>query len=50
MSFFSKIKRMFKKAFGTERFLCDTCKYDYGDVCRNPDRPNATECKDYKPK
>jgi hypothetical protein len=30
-----------------ERILCDTCKYDYGDVCRLPDRPNATRCGEY---
>jgi len=34
------------KLFG-ERTLCDTCKYDYGDACRRPDRPNATRCSDY---
>jgi len=29
-------------------FLCDTCRYDYGDVCRRPERPNALHCPDYK--
>ncbi len=48
MSFFSKIRKSLKKFFGMERFLCDTCKYDYGEVCRNPKRPNATECKEYR--
>ncbi|MFP4056669.1 MAG: hypothetical protein ACLF0G_07360 [Candidatus Brocadiia bacterium] len=33
-----------------ERILCDTCKYDYGDVCRRPERPNATRCPDYQRK
>jgi hypothetical protein len=28
--------------------LCDTCKWDYGDACRRPERPNATVCPDYK--
>ena len=28
--------------------LCDTCKYDYGDACRRPERPNAITCPDYK--
>jgi hypothetical protein len=32
----------------SERFLCDTCKYNYGDVCTRPERPNATRCPDYK--
>lgn len=29
-------------------FLCDVCQYDYGDVCRRPERPNATVCPDFK--
>ncbi|MCD6361526.1 MAG: hypothetical protein J7M38_11780 [Armatimonadetes bacterium] len=32
------------------RFLCDSCVYDWGDVCRRPERPNATRCDDYKPR
>jgi len=32
---------------GTDRILCDTCKYDYPSACRNPQRPNARKCKDY---
>lgn len=32
------------------RFLCDSCRYDYGDVCRRPERPNATRCEDYRPR
>lgn len=28
--------------------LCDTCKYDYGDACTRPERPNARRCPDYK--
>ena len=30
------------------RFLCDNCKYDHPNACSNPERPNATKCKDYK--
>lgn len=33
---------------GGSRVLCDTCKYDYGDACTRPERPNATRCPDYK--
>ena len=29
-------------------YLCDTCKYNYGDVCTRPEKPNATQCPDYK--
>ncbi len=32
------------------RFLCDSCRYDYRDVCRRPERPNATRCEDYRPR
>ena len=28
--------------------LCDTCRYDYGDACTRPERPNAHRCPDYK--
>lgn len=28
--------------------LCDTCKYDYPNACRHPERPNARRCPDYK--
>ena len=28
--------------------LCDTCKYDYGNVCTRPERPNALRCPDYR--
>jgi hypothetical protein len=31
-------------------FLCDTCRYDYGDACKRPERPNATVCPDYRRK
>jgi hypothetical protein len=29
-------------------FLCDSCKFNYGDACRRPERPNATKCPDYQ--
>lgn len=32
------------------RYLCDDCKYDYGDACRRPERPNAISCSDYVPR
>ncbi len=28
--------------------LCDTCRYDYGNACTRPERPNATRCPDYR--
>jgi hypothetical protein len=32
------------------RPLCDTCRYDYGNVCKRPERPNALRCPDYRRK
>jgi len=43
-----KIIQAIKRVFGLERFLCDTCRYDYRGACARPERPNATECPDYK--
>ena len=40
------LRRMF--AVSSKRYLCDTCKYDYGNVCKRPERPNALKCPDYK--
>jgi len=32
------------------RFLCDSCRYDYGNACRRPGRPNVTQCPEYRPR
>lgn len=40
-----KIIDFFTKPRG---FLCDRCVFDYDRACKNPKRPNATECKDFK--
>ena len=29
-------------------YLCDRCKWDYGDACRRRERPNAKVCPDFK--
>ena len=43
------IRQILASLFGGEkRFLCDSCKYDYGSACNRPERPNATKCPDYK--
>ena len=34
--------------FSASEFLCDSCKYDHPDLCGRPERPNATQCPDYK--
>jgi hypothetical protein len=48
MGFLRKLKKKIKKLFGGSEFLCDTCLYDYRGACSRPERPNATECPDYK--
>ena len=51
MSSGSYLKILWQKllaGLGLGRILCDTCRYDYGDVCRRPERPNATVCGDYR--
>lgn len=40
------LRRMFAKSGGN--YLCDTCKWDYGNACTRPERPNARTCPDYK--
>jgi hypothetical protein len=34
---------------GRSEFLCDDCRYNYGNACSRRDRPNATQCPDYRP-
>ena len=33
---------------GVSEILCDSCRYDHPNACRNPQRPNATRCGEYK--
>lgn len=42
------VRRIF--AVSSRRYLCDTCKWDYGNACKRPERPNALVCPDYKKK
>jgi hypothetical protein len=42
------VRRIF--AAGSKRYLCDTCKWDYGNACKRPERPNALTCPEYKRK
>jgi hypothetical protein len=49
-SLWQKLSAVFGKLFatGSSGYLCDKCKWDYGDACRRPERPNAKTCPDYK--
>ncbi len=40
------LRRLF--ALGPSAPLCDSCKWDYGNVCKRPERPNARRCPDYQ--
>ena len=42
------VRRLF--AAGSKRYLCDSCRWDYGNACSRPERPNALVCPDYKRK
>jgi len=42
--------RALKSGVGVGGYLCDRCKWDYGDACRRPERPNARTCPDFKPR
>ncbi len=42
------VRRIF--AVSSKRYLCDSCKWDYGNACSRPERPNALSCPDYKRK
>lgn len=48
MSFLSTLLAKLRGLVPNGRPLCDTCKYDYGNVCKRPERPNALKCPDYK--
>jgi len=48
MSIWDRIRRIFRGLLPATKPLCDTCKYDYGQVCTRPERPNAYRCPDYK--
>jgi len=47
---FKKIKAFLKRKLKGEQILCDTCRYNYGNVCFRRERPNAKECPEYKAK
>jgi hypothetical protein len=50
LPFARRIAEFFRRllAADSKRYLCDTCKWDYGNVCKRPERPNALSCPDYK--
>jgi len=50
MSFVEKLKQLWWRLRYHGEFLCDNCKYDYDSACKNPQRPNVKQCRDYKPK
>ena len=50
MSLWNSIRDFFRRlaALGPAAPLCDNCKFDYGDACTRPERPNARSCPDYQ--
>ena len=50
MKYIRHILQALRSLFTGGAPLCDRCKYDYGNVCTRPERPNAKTCPDYKHK
>ena len=48
--FLRRLLNMLRGLAPRTRPLCDNCRFDYGDACRRPERPNAMKCPDYKPR
>ena len=44
------LRAFFRRLFALDGggFLCDRCRYCFGDVCNRPERPNAKTCPDFK--
>ncbi len=42
--------RVLRARLGAPKYLCDSCRFDYRDACRRPERPNAIDCPDYRPR
>lgn len=48
--FLQRLGQRIRLSFRGEKFLCDSCKYNWREACTRPERPNATNCPDYKPR
>lgn len=48
--FFAALREFFHRllGLGSAPPLCDSCRFDYGDVCKRRERPNARVCPDYR--
>lgn len=46
--FLTRLWRKLTTRLGVAPILCDSCRYDHPSACRNRERPNATECDEYK--
>ncbi|MBZ0255942.1 hypothetical protein K8I31_07760 [bacterium] len=50
MSFMTQLKIWWSRIISISKgdaFLCDSCKWNYGNVCTRPEKPNARKCPDY---
>ncbi|MFO7264639.1 MAG: hypothetical protein FWJ73_00375 [Limnochordales bacterium] len=48
MSWLASLRAWWIRMRTGSRFMCDTCKYNYGNACWRPERPNAVSCPDYR--
>ncbi|MEZ6005767.1 MAG: hypothetical protein R3F17_01075 [Planctomycetota bacterium] len=49
-SLWQTLSNFFRRLFamGGKAPLCDRCRWDYGNACKRPERPNAITCPDFK--
>ena len=45
-----RARQRWQQFHATGKFLCDSCRYDYGSACHRPERPNAAQCPEYRPR
>ena len=50
IKFLRQLGQKIKRNLIGDKFLCDSCKYNWREVCTRPEKPNAANCQDYKPR
>lgn len=48
MNRWQALKQRITLLFSGNKFLCDMCRYNYGNACWRPERPNAVRCPDFQ--
>ena len=50
MRLFKRLREWWLRLRCPTEFLCDNCRYDYGQACTRRERPYALKCPDYTPR